>query len=90
MWLIYFFALLVQPAPGARFRRLQGEGAAAADREAARPRALHHLPLDRHRVPPASGCRQGATAYTEEESRKNFEAASRMVAAPACRSRAGC
>ena len=80
MWLILFFTLL-RPA-GARpldFDDVQGQGPAAADRKAAGPRPLHHLPLDRHRVPAASGCPQGRTAYTDEESRKNFEAASRLV-----------
>src|SRR5258707_15354884 len=37
---------------GARFRRVQGQRPAAADREASRPRPLHHLSLDRHRLPP--------------------------------------
>src|SRR5262249_45587201 len=39
---------------GARLRRLQGEGPAAARRETAGARPLHHLPLDRDGLPPAA------------------------------------
>src|SRR5262245_33484781 len=45
-------------AVDARLRNIQGEGAAAAAREAARPRALFGLPLEGHRVPSAgAACR---------------------------------
>src|SRR4051812_31620408 len=38
--------------PGARFRRVQGQRPAAADRKAPRPRPVHHLSLDGDRLPP--------------------------------------
>src|SRR5215471_17018371 len=46
---------------GARFYRFQGVGPAAPHREAAGTCPVHHLPLDRHRVPadPASSRPRG-------------------------------
>src|SRR3954465_10535946 len=46
--------LFCPPGPAglrAELRRLQGDRAAAPDGEAAGARPLHHLPLDRHRIP---------------------------------------
>src|SRR5205823_1887526 len=58
-----FFEL---PAPGAidaGFRRLQGKGPAAAGGEAAGPRPLHHLPFDRHGLPPAAAPQRPHDVY---------------------------
>src|SRR5262245_53037296 len=55
-----FFDAPVPGRAGARLRHVQGEGRAAAGREAPRSRPLHHVPLDGHRVPaaaPAEGAR---------------------------------
>jgi hypothetical protein len=80
MWLIYFFALLVQPAPGLDFDAFK----ASVQPLLTEKRPGHARCITCHstgtafrlvRLPP------GRTAYTEEESRKNFEAASRMVLA---------
>src|ERR1700716_373085 len=78
MWLIYFFTLFLQPAPGLDF-------------EAFKTKAHPRLPEKRPGPARCITCHstgtafrlvrlpQGRQAYTEEESRKNFEAASRMV-----------
>src|SRR5262245_57526982 len=50
------------PVPGGartRLRHIQRKGRAAPGREAPGPRPLHHVPLDRHRVP-APAAAEGA------------------------------
>src|SRR5204863_6390687 len=49
-----FFESSVPGDPGARLRHVQRKGRAAPGREAPRPRPLHHVPFDWHRLPAAA------------------------------------
>ena len=87
MWLILFFSSFsAATAPAARPRPststiFKANVQPLLPREAAGARPLHHLPLDASTAFRLQPLPAGRTAYTEEESRKNFEAASRFVAA---------
>ena len=62
----------------AQLRILQDEGPADAPREAAGPRALRRVPRPGHAAAlPAA--RAGATTWTDEESRKNFDVIKRVA-----------
>ena len=81
MWLIYFFALVFQPPlPALDFDAFK----ATVQPLLTEKRPGHARCITCHSTGTAFRLirlPQGATAYTEEESRKNFEAASRMVLA---------
>ena len=80
MWLIYFFALMLQPAPGLDFDVFKAKVQPLLTEK----RPGHARCITCHSTGTAFRLirlPQGREAYTEEESRKNFEAASRMVLA---------
>ena len=80
MWLIYFFAVILQPASGLDFEAFKAKVQPLLTEK----RPGHARCITCHSTGTAFRLirlPQGRDAYTEEESRKNFEAASRMVLA---------
>ena len=80
MWLIYFLSLLLQPAAGLDFAAFK----ATVQPLLTEKRPGHARCILCHSTGTAFRLirlPQGRDAYTDEESRKNFEAASRMVLA---------
>ena len=78
MWFIAFFVLLLQPASGLDFDAFK----ATVQPLLTEKRPGHARCITCHSTGTAFRLIRlpaGRTAYTEEESRKNFEAASRMV-----------
>ena len=86
MWLIYFFALLVQPAPGLDFDAFKANVQPLLTEK----RPGHARCITCHSTGTAFRLirlPQGRAAYTEEESRKNFDAIRRVVVPGSLKSR---
>jgi hypothetical protein len=82
MWLIFFFTLFLQPANALDFDAFKTTvQPLLTEKRPGHARCITcHSTGTAFRLQPLP---KGRTAYTEEESRKNFEAASRMVVAGA-------
>jgi hypothetical protein len=78
MWLILFLSVLLQPAPGLDYDMFKAKVQPLfLEKRPGHARCIAcHAGSTAFRLQPLP---KGRTAFTEEESRKNFETASRMV-----------